>query len=325
MSTESPFPPASFPLDGKRVWVTGHTGMVGAALVRRLAREDCVVLTAGHAVLDLKRQAEVEAWIAEHRPDAIFMAAGTVGGILANDTRPADFLYDNLMMQANVAEAAYRTGVGKLLILGSSCIYPKLAPQPIEESALLTGPLEPTNEWYAIAKIAGVKLTQAYRRQHGCDFISAMPTNLYGPGDNYDPQSSHVAAALIRKAHDAVTGGAKELVVWGTGQPRREFLHVDDCADALVALMTRYSDHEHVNVGCGEDVTITELAQLICEVAGFKGALVHDLTKPDGTPRKLLSVDRLKTIGWTPSIDLRRGMASAYDWFAQNVAKSAVR
>ncbi|MDP3173564.1 MAG: GDP-L-fucose synthase [Phenylobacterium sp.] len=325
MSTESSFPPASFPLDGKRVWVTGHTGMVGAALVRRLAREDCEVLTAGHAVLDLKRQVEVEAWIAAHRPDAIFMAAGTVGGILANDTRPADFLYDNLMMQANVAEAAYRTGVGKLLILGSSCIYPKLAPQPIEESALLTGPLEPTNEWYAIAKIAGVKLAQAYRRQHSCDFISAMPTNLYGPGDNYDPQSSHVAAALIRKAHDAVADGAKELVVWGTGQPRREFLHVDDCADALVALMTRYSDHEHVNVGCGEDVTITELAQLICEVAGFKGELVHDLTKPDGTPRKLLSVDRLKAIGWTPSIDLRRGMASAYDWFAQNVAQSAVR
>jgi GDP-L-fucose synthase len=307
-----------FPLAGKRVWVTGHRGMVGSALVRRLQGEACTVLVAGRAELDLKRQSQVEAWMARERPDAIFMAAGTVGGILANDSRPADFLYDNLMMQANVAEAAHRNGVAKLMLLGSSCIYPKFAPQPIEESALLTGPLEPTNEWYAIAKIAGVKLAQAYRRQHGSDFIAAMPTNLYGPGDNFDIQSSHVVPALIRRAHDAKLAGDATLTIWGTGEPRREFLHVDDCADALMRLMTAYSGEEHVNVGVGEDVTIRELATTICKVVGFEGDLVFDTDKPDGTPRKLLNIDRLKSLGWSPNHQLAEGLASTYAWFLAN-------
>jgi len=304
-----------YSLSGKRVWVTGHRGMVGGALVRRLAREDCTVLTAGRDELDLKRQADVEAWVGAQRPQAIIMAAGTVGGILANDSRPADFLYDNIVMQANVAEAAFRTGVEKLMLLGSSCIYPKLAPQPITEDALLTGPLEPTNEWYAIAKIAGVKLAQAYRRQHGADFISAMPTNLYGPGDNFDLMSSHVVPALMRKAHEARLAGARELVIWGTGSPRREFLHVDDCADALVTLMQAYSGESHVNVGTGEDVTILELARTVCEVVGFAGEIVCDTTKPDGTPRKLLDVGRLKSLGWTPRFSLTEGLRDAYAWY----------
>jgi len=310
MATDAPYC-----LAGKRVWVTGHSGMVGGALVRRLASEDCTVLTAGRDELDLKRQAEVEAWVGAQRPQAIVMAAGTVGGILANDSRPADFLYDNIVMQANVAEAAFRSGVEKLMLLGSSCIYPKFAPQPIPEDALLTGPLEPTNEWYAIAKIAGVKLAQAYRRQHGADFISAMPTNLYGPGDNYDLMSSHVVPALIRKAHEAKAAGARELVIWGTGSPRREFLHVDDCADALVALMKAYSGESHVNVGTGEDVTILELAQAVCRVVGFMGEIVCDTTKPDGTPRKLLDVSLLKSLGWAPRLSLEEGLRDAYDGY----------
>lgn len=304
-----------FPLEGKRVWVAGHRGMVGSAIVRRLASEGCEILTAGRDVLDLERQSEVEAWIAKEKPDAIFMAAAKVGGILANDTYPADFLYNNLVIETNIVDAAWRSGVGKVLFLGSSCIYPKFAPQPITEDALLTGSLEPTNEWYAIAKIAGIKLAQAYRKQHGCDFISAMPTNLYGQGDNYDLNSSHVMPALIRKAHEAKLAGADSITIWGTGTPRREFLNADDCADACVFLMKGYSDFEHVNVGSGEDITILELAQLVCEVVGFKGEIIADTSKPDGTPRKLMSADKLRSMGWSPRIGLHEGIANAYETF----------
>ena len=304
--------PVIFPLAGKRVFVAGHRGMVGSAIVRRLASEDCEILTVGRDEVDLRNQAQVNAWMEQARPDAVFLAAAKVGGILANDTYPADFLYDNLMIEANVIEASYRNPVAKLLFLGSSCIYPKLAPQPITEDALLTGPLEPTNEWYAIAKIAGIKLAQAYRRQHGCDFISAMPTNLYGPGDNFDLNTSHVLPALIRKAHEAKVSGADHIVIWGTGTPRREFLHVDDMADACVFLMQRYSEFEHVNVGSGEDITILELAKLVCEVVGFEGEIVCDTSKPDGTPRKLMSGEKLRAMGWEASIPLGGGVENTY-------------
>ena len=304
-----------FPLNGKRVWVAGHKGMVGSAIVRRLEREDCEVLTVDRKEVDLKNQAQTRAWILEQKPDAIFLAAAKVGGILANDSYPADFLYDNLMIEANIIEAAYQAEVSKLLFLGSSCIYPKMAPQPINEDALLTGPLEPTNEWYAIAKIAGIKLCQAYRKQHGCDFISAMPTNLYGPGDNFDLNSSHVIPALIRKAHEAKLRGDDEVVIWGTGSPRREFLYVDDCADACVHLMKVYSGEGHVNVGSGKDLTILELMKIISEVVGFSGSISHDLSKPDGTPQKLMSAKKLSALNWTPSVSLRDGLAMSYDWF----------
>lgn len=306
-----------YDLAGKRVFVAGHRGMVGSAIVRRLAGEDCTVLAPARAELDLKDQAAVRAWFAANRPDAVFLAAAKVGGILANDSFPADFLYDNLMIEANVIEAAHVHGVEKLLFLGSSCIYPKMAPQPITEDALLTGPLEPTNEWYAIAKIAGIKLAQAYRRQHGRDFISAMPTNLYGPGDNYDLKGSHVLPALIRKAHEAKLAGADSIEIWGTGTPRREFLHVDDLADACVFLMRTYSDDGHVNVGSGSDVTILELAQMVCDAVGFTGRIVTDPTKPDGTPRKLMDSARLTNQGWHPRIALPDGIASAYRWYAE--------
>ena len=302
-----------YALAGKRVWVAGHRGMVGSAIVRRLTSEACAeILTATHAELDLKDPTALQDWMERSRPQVVFLAAAKVGGILANHTFPADFLYDNLMMQANVVEAARRHGVEKLLLLGSSCIYPRLAQQPIPESALLSGPLEPTNEWYAIAKIAGVKLGQAYRRQHGCDFISAMPTNLYGPGDNYDPDTSHVIPALIRKAHVAKRSGADHITLWGTGSPLREFLHADDCADACVFIMQRYSDEEHVNVGSGKDLPILDLARLICEVVGFEGEIRHDLSKPDGTPRKLMSGDKLREMGWTASVSLREGLTRTY-------------
>jgi GDP-L-fucose synthase len=296
--------------------------MVGSALVRRLAAEDCEVITADRAELDLIRQADVGRWMAETRPHAVFLAAAKVGGIFANDSYPADFLYDNLMIEANIISAAHAVGVEKLLFLGSSCIYPKLSPQPIPEDALLTGPLEPTNEWYAIAKIAGIKLAQAYRRQHGRDFISAMPTNLYGSEDNFDLATSHVLPALIRKAHEARRAGAAEMVVWGSGAPRREFLHVDDCADALVFLMQRYSGEAHVNVGSGEDLPIAELARLVAEVVGFKGALRFDASKPDGTPRKLMSGDKLRAMGWAPRISLREGIAATYQWFQTQLQKA---
>ena len=308
-----------YDLSGKRVWIAGHRGMVGSALVRRLTGT-CEILTAGRDTLDLLDQTAVRAWIAKEKPDAVFLAAAKVGGILANATYPADFLYDNLMIEANIIEAAYRNNVEKLCFLGSSCIYPKMAEQPIREDSLLTGPLEPTNEWYAIAKIAGIKLAQAYRAQHGCDFISAMPTNLYGPGDNFDLQTSHVMPALMRKAHEAKLSGADSVILWGTGTPRREFLHVDDCADACVHLMTTYSDSEHVNVGSGVDVTILELMQMVCDVVGFHGEIVRDESKPDGTPRKLMAADRLRAMGWTPRIDLIDGIRSTYPWFLEHRA-----
>ncbi|MBU2135726.1 MAG: GDP-L-fucose synthase [Alphaproteobacteria bacterium] len=304
-----------YPLTGKRIWVAGHRGMVGSAVVRRLATEGCDVLTTGRDQLDLRRQAEVEAWVDHARPDAVILAAAKVGGILANDTYPADFLYENLMIEANIIHAAHRADVEKLLFLGSSCIYPKEAPQPIPESALLTGPLEPTNEWYAIAKIAGIKLAQAYRRQHARDFISAMPTNLYGPGDNFDLNTSHVLPALIRKAHEAKMAGDDHITIWGTGAPRREFLHADDCADALIFLLLRYSGHEHVNVGSGEDVTILDLARLVCDVVGFSGEIRTDSSKPDGTMRKLMSGDILTGMGWTPRIALSDGLSRVYTTF----------
>jgi GDP-L-fucose synthase len=309
-----------FSLAGKRVWVAGHRGMVGSALVRRLARENCEILTVGRDGADLTRQGETERWISEVRPDAIFLAAAKVGGILANDTYPADFLYDNLMIEANILEAAHRCHVSKVVFLGSSCIYPKFADQPIKEDSLLTGPLEPTNEWYAIAKIAGMKLAEAYRRQHGADFISAMPTNLYGPEDNFDLKNSHVLPALIRKAHEAKARRDETMVIWGTGTVRREFMHVDDCADALVFLMQSYSANEHVNVGSGEDLTIRALAELVCDVVGFKGRIVTDASKPDGTPRKLMSGERLQQLGWKPKISLRDGVEQTYRWYLENRA-----
>lgn len=310
-----------FDLSGKRIFVAGHRGMVGSAIVRQLEKADCDVLTAPRAELDLLDQAATRNWIAEHRPDAIVVAAAKVGGILANDSYPADFLYDNLAIAANVIEAAHRADVNRLLFLGSSCIYPKLAEQPIVEEALLTGPLEPTNEWYAVAKIAGIKLCQAYRRQHGRDYISAMPTNLYGPGDNFDFNSSHVLPALIRKAHEAKLSGAENITIWGTGTPRREFLHADDCANACVYLLEHYSDAAHVNVGSGEDITIYDLAQLVCDTIGFVGQIVRDESKPDGTPRKLMSADRLRAMGWTPTIDLADGIASTYRWYLDSLTK----
>jgi GDP-L-fucose synthase len=306
---------STYDLAGKRVFVAGHRGMVGSAIVRRLAGEGCEVLTASRGELDLKEQASVRDWFAANRPDAVVLAAAKVGGILANDSFPGEFLYDNLMIEANVIEAARQANVQKLLFLGSSCIYPKFAEQPIVEAALLTGPLEPTNEWYAVAKIAGIKLCQAYRRQYGCDYISAMPTNLYGPGDNYDLQSSHVLPALIRKAHEARENGAQSIEIWGTGTPRREFLHVDDLADGCVFLLKNYSDFEHVNLGSGTDIPIGELAQMVCDVVGFGGMITKDTTKPDGTPRKLMSGDKIAAMGWKPTIGLREGIASAYAEF----------
>ena len=313
--------PLLFPLAKRRVFIAGHGGMVGSALTRRLAGIGCEVLTAGRGEVDLRRQEATDTWLRAQRPDAVFVAAATVGGILANDTRPAEFLYDNLMIAANLIEASRRVGVTKLLFLGSSCIYPRLAPQPMREEALLTGPLEQTNQWYAVAKIAGLKLCAAYRRQYGADFISAQPTNLYGPGDTYDLQASHVVPALMAKTHHAKVTGAGQVEIWGTGTPKREFLHVDDLADALVFLMERYSDELQINVGWGEDVSIRELAELISEVVGYTGGFRYAAEKPDGTPRKLLDVSRLSAMGWGPRIALRDGLADAYRWFVDNVAE----
>lgn len=308
-----------FSLAGKRIWVAGHLGMVGSAIVAALeARSDCTILTLDRAQADLRDQAAVTEWMAKTKPDAVFLAAAKVGGILANATHPADFLYDNLMIEANIINGAHVAGVSKLLFLGSSCIYPKFAEQPIRESALLTGPLEPTNEWYAIAKIAGIKLCQAYRSQHGRDFISAMPTNLYGPRDNFSLTSSHVLPALIRKFDDAKYSGSPDVVLWGSGTPRREFMHVDDLADALVFLMENYSDADHINVGIGDDVEIRELAQIVSEIVGFGGTIKLDRSKPDGTPRKLMDSSRLRHLGWSPKIALREGIATTYDWYGRN-------
>jgi GDP-L-fucose synthase len=304
-----------FDIVGKRIFVAGHRGMVGSALLRRLQHERCQLITATRQQLDLLDQAAVQMWMRDKRPDAIIVAAAKVGGILANDSYPADFLYENLMIATNIIEAAHRADVGRLLFLGSSCIYPKFADQPIEEAALLGGPLEPTNEWYAIAKIAGIKLGLAYRRQYQRDYISAMPTNLYGPGDNYDLNSSHVVPALIRKAHEAKLAGQPYLTIWGTGSPRREFLHADDCADACVFLLGNYSGDEHVNVGSGTDITILELARLVCDVVGFTGEIKTDPSKPDGTPRKLMSNEKLRALGWAPRIGLRDGISMTYTQF----------
>jgi GDP-L-fucose synthase len=310
-----------FPLAGKKVLVAGHKGMAGSSIMRRLRSEDCEILTADRETLDMSRQVEVEDWLASVKPDALFLAAAKVGGIHANNTRPAEFLYDNLVIEANVIHAAYKVGVKKLLFLGSSCIYPRGAQQPIKEEALLTGPLEPTNDAYALAKIAGIKLCQAYRKQYGCDFISAMPTNLYGPGDRYDLQNGHVVAALIMKIQAAKAANAKEVVLWGTGTPLREFLYTEDLADGLVFLMKHYSDGPHLNLGTGKEHTIRQLAEAIAHAAGWQGQFVYDTSKPDGMPRKVMDVSRLAALGWTAKTPFETGIKTAYDWFVENVAK----
>ena len=309
-----------YSLSGKRVWVAGHRGMVGGAILRRLAREGCELLTVGRERVDLTRQAETEEWMAAARPQAVFLAAARVGGIHANATYPADFLYDNLAIQTNIIHAAHKIGVEKLLFLGSSCIYPRDAAQPMREDALLTGPLEPTNEWYAIAKIAGIKQCQAYRKQHGCDFISAMPTNLYGMGDNFHPENSHVPAALLRRFHEAKISSAPEVTVWGTGKPRREFMYVEDAADALVHVMRHYSADRHVNVGTGTDVSIAEFAALVRATVGYEGRLTFDPGRPDGMPRKVMDVSALKALGWTAPTSLESGLKHYYRWFLESAA-----
>jgi GDP-L-fucose synthase len=308
-----------YSLAGKRVWVNGHRGMVGSALVRRLESEDCKILKSTSDELDLRRQSDVEAWMEVQKPDAIFLCAATVGGILANETRPAEFIYDNMMIETNVIHGAWRTGVEKLLFMGSACIYPREAPQPMPEDCLLTGPLEPTNEWYAIAKIAGIKLCQAYRKQFGADFISAQPNNLYGPGDNFDLVSSHVVPALIRKAHEAKAEGRDSMEIWGSGNPMREFLYVADIADALVFLMKRFSGDMQMNVGWGREISIRQLAETIGRIVGFEGKLVFDASKPDGTPRKLLDTTRLSGLGWKATTSLEEGLEKSYTWFLENV------
>jgi GDP-L-fucose synthase len=314
-----------FSLEGKRVWVAGHRGMAGSAVVRRLAREGCEILTVGRQQVDLRRQADVEGWMAESRPDVVFMAAATVGGIHANSSRPAEFIYDNLVIETNVIHGAWRTGVKKLVFLGSSCIYPRLAPQPMNEDMLLTGPLEPTNQWYAVAKIAGIKLCQAYRRQYGCDFVSAMPTNLYGYGDNFDIEQGHVAAALLVKIHRAKETGAKTVDLWGTGTPKREFLFVEDLADGLVFLAKHYSDEPHLNVGTGGEVSIRELAEMLAGIIGFDGEFRFDSSKPDGSPRKLMDVSRMRDLGWQAPTPLREGFELTYRWYVENLGTGVLR
>ena len=302
----------AFDLAGKKVWVAGHRGMVGSAIVRRLAAEQAQVLTAPRAELDLRDPSAVRTWLKANRPEVVVLAAAKVGGILANDTYPADFLYENLQIETAVIGGAFEAGVQKLLFLGSVCIYPRMSPQPIPEEALLTGPLEPTNEWYAVAKIAGLKLCQAFRRQHGADFISAMPNNLYGPGDNYHPEHSHVPAGLIRRMDEAKRAGAPSVTVWGTGTPLREFLYVDDAADACVHLLKTYSGELALNIGSGEEVSIGEFARHVARTVGYRGELKFDTSKPDGTPRKLVDVSRLKATGWSPRTSLDQGLALAY-------------
>jgi len=310
--TKAPFSGAD-----RRIWVAGHRGMVGSSILRRLAEEDVEVLTLGRDELDLRQQGSVKKWVARAKPDVILMAAAKVGGILANDSSPADFLYDNLVIAANIVHAAHLAGVDRLVFLGSSCIYPKFAPQPIKEDALLTGSLEPTNEWYAIAKIAGIKLCQAYRKQFGRRYISVMPCNLYGQNDNFDLATSHVLPALIRKFHEAKEAGKKEVVIWGTGTPLREFLYVDDLADAVVFLIDHYDGDEPINCGAGADVTIRHLAEVIGRVVGFEGSLIFDPSKPDGTPRKLMNSSRLTALGWRPKTSLEAGIADVYQWFVR--------
>lgn len=315
----------SYTLRNKRVWVAGHRGLVGSALVRRLRSEGCEILTAPRETVDLRRPDQVESWMREARPHAIFLAAARVGGIHANNTRPAEFIHDNLMIVGSVVDASRRFNVEKLLLLGSSCIYPRLAAQPILETELLTGPLEPTNEWYAVAKIAGIKLCQAYRRQYGCDFVSVMPTNLYGPGDNFDLMQSHVIPALIVKAHEAKIAGASSMEVWGSGSVRREFLHVEDAADGLVFLMQHYSSESIINLGTGVDMPIVDLVDQIVRVVGFKGQVHFDATRPDGTPRKVLDVTRANELGWRAKIRLQDGLATTYRWYVENVVPDRQR
>jgi GDP-L-fucose synthase len=312
-----------FELKGKTVFVAGHKGMVGAALVRRLANEDVELLTVGRSEVDLRDQAAVFAWFAKTRPQAVFLAAAKVGGIVANNTLRAEFIYDNLIIATNVIHAAHMHGTEKLMFLGSSCIYPRLAPQPLREDSMLTGPLEPTNEPYAIAKIAGIKMVEAYRSQYGSDFINVMPTNLYGPGDNYHPEYSHVVAALIRRFHEAKVSGASNVVVWGTGTPRREFLYVDDMADACIHLMKTYSNQELVNIGTGEDITIAEFARVVAKVVGYTGEIGFDPSRPDGTPRKLLGVSRLAKLGWKARTSLEDGINLAYQAYLSEHRQSA--
>jgi GDP-L-fucose synthase len=309
---------ARFDLAGKRIFVAGHNGMAGSAIVRRLCRESCEVLVVEHRDVDLTRQEPTENYFRSIEPDVVIMAAGRVGGILANSTYPAEFLADNLGMALNCVRASHMGGVQKLLFLGSTCIYPKFARQPMSEDQMLTGELEPTNQWYAIAKIAGIKLCEAYRRQYGCDFISVMPTNLYGPGDNYHPEHSHVVAALIRRFHEAKVADAPAVVIWGTGTPKREFLYVDDFADACVFILKNYSSPEFLNIGVGQDISIAEFAQVVADVIGYKGKITYDASKPDGTPRKLVDVSRLSALGWKARIPLREGLAQAYADFLTN-------
>ena len=310
-----------FCLAGKTIWVAGQTGMVGSAVSKRLASEDCELLLVKRSELDLRDQKAVRIWLNKNMPDVIVVAAGTVGGILANSSRPAEFLYDNLAIETNIIHGAYEIGVQKLLFLGSACIYPRDASQPMSEEALLTGPLEPTNQWYAVAKIAGIKLCEAYRKQYKCDFISAQPNNLYGAGDNFDPDTSHVIPALIVKAHAAKTTVQSSIEIWGTGSPMREFLHVDDLADALVHLLKTYSGLTHINIGTGEEISIHELAQSVADTVGFNGELVFDSSKPDGAMRKLLDVTRMNKLDWAPSIHLKEGLKSTYKWYLQNVVE----
>jgi GDP-L-fucose synthase len=314
-----------YSLQNRRIWVAGHRGLVGSALVRRLEREKCEILTVDRSHCDLRTRPDVDRWIAKSRPDAIILAAATVGGIHANDTRPAEFIYDNLMIETNVIDAARQFAVEKLVFLGSSCIYPRDAAQPISEDALLTGPLEPTNQWYATAKIAGVKLCQAYRRQYGCDFVAAMPTNLYGPGDNFDLLSSHVVPALIAKTHQAQKDGAATLKVWGTGRSMREFLHVDDAADGIVFVLKNYSNEAVINIGTGSEISIANLARLIGQVIGFQGEMEFDASKPDGTPRKIVDTSRLTRMGWQSRISLAEGLADTWQWYLKNLASTDAR
>ena len=316
MATQAP--PQSFELAGKRIYVAGHRGMVGAAIVRRLADCHCELITAAHGDINLERQDQTERFLAETKPHAVIIAAAKVGGIFANNAFPADFISENIAIARNVIHGSYKAGVSKLLFLGSSCIYPRLARQPIREEELLTGPLEPTNEWYAVAKIAGIKLCQAYRRQYGVDFISAMPTNVYGPGDNYHPQYSHVIAALLQRFHQAKMEGTAQATIWGTGAPRREFLFVDDLADACAFILERYSEEQHLNIGSGEEETIADLARLVAETVGYVGRLVFDPSQPDGTPRKLLDASKLTALSWRPRTSLREGLARTYAAFLTN-------
>lgn len=307
-----------FKLHGKKIWVAGHNGMVGKAVVRLLEKKNCEILTSDRHSLDLTIQTDVNNWVAINKPEVVIICAAKVGGILANDSYPAEFLYQNLMIETNIIHAAYQNNVDKLLFLGSSCIYPKHAEQPIKETALLTGPLEETNEWYALAKIAGIKLCQAYRTQYGVDFISAMPTNLYGPHDNFDLQSSHVLPALLHKTHEAKLNSQNEIKVWGTGEPLREFMHVDDCAEGIVFLLENYSDFSHVNIGTGEEISIRELTEIIKSAVGFKGTTQFDTSKPNGTPRKLLDTKLINELGWSSKKSLLEGLKETYAWYLEN-------